>query len=147
MKEVYIKRLENILLNKCLFFKCFPYICFLKYLYKKVIMEKVINFIKKYKIYILGFLLLFFLARSCSKSGDIKKVNRQNVEYSNQVDSLIKLNSSLQQKIDSFPEILRKQKLNIHMDYDNYISKQDRGKQLMDLHMIVKENIRELQVK
>jgi hypothetical protein len=110
-------------------------------------MEKIINFIKKYKIFILGFLLSFFLIRSCSKSGDIKKINKQNNEYSAQVDSLIKLNSSLQQKIDSFPEALRKQKLNIHMEYDNYISKQDRGKQLMDLHMIVKENVKELQVK
>jgi hypothetical protein len=110
-------------------------------------MEKIINFIKKYQIYILSFLLLIFVIRSCSKGGGIKKINKQNIECNTQVDSLIKLNRNLQQKTDSFPEVLRKQKLNIHMEYDNYISKQDRGKQLMDLHMIVKDNIKDLQVK
>jgi hypothetical protein len=110
-------------------------------------MEKLINFTKKYKFYILGFLLGFFLIRSCSKSGEIKKMNKQSIEFNTQLDSLIRLNDNLQQKADSFPEVLRKQKLNIHMEYDNYISKQDRGKQLMDLHMIVKDNIKDLQIK
>lgn len=110
-------------------------------------MEKIINFIKKYKFYILGFLLGFFLIRSCSKGGEIKKINKQNVECNAQVDSLVSLNNKLQQKIDSFPNVLRKQKLNIHMEYDNYISKQDRGRQLMELHMIIKDNIKDLQVK
>lgn len=110
-------------------------------------MEKLINFTKKYKFYILGFLLLIFVIRSCSKGGEIKKLNKQNVECNAQVDSLIRLNDNLQQKIDSFPEVLRKQKLNIHMEYDNYISKQDRGKQLMEMHMIVKDNVKDLQVK
>jgi hypothetical protein len=110
-------------------------------------MEKLINFIKKYKFYILAFLLVFFLIRSCSKSGEIKKMNKQSIEFNNKLDSLIRLNDNLQQKTDSFPEVLRKQKLNIHMEYDNYISNQDRGKQLMELHMIVKNNIKDLQVK
>jgi hypothetical protein len=110
-------------------------------------MEKIINFTKKYKIYILSFLLLIFVIRSCSKSGEIKKINRQNIEYNTQLDSLVSLNNKLQQKIDSFPEVLRKQKLNIHMEYDNFISRQDRGKQLMELHMIVKDNVKDLQVK
>ncbi len=110
-------------------------------------MEKIINFIKKYKIYILCFLLLYFLTRSCSKSAEIKRLEKEKNECSNYTDSVVRVSNILQKKIDSFPEILRKQKLNIHMDYDNYISKQDRGRQLMDLHMIVKENVRELQVK
>lgn len=110
-------------------------------------MEKVINFIKKYKIYILSFLLIIFLIRSCSKGAEIKRINKQNVENANKIDSLMFFKTNLQQKIDSFPEILRKQKLNIHMEYDNYISKQDRGKQLMDLHMVVKNNIKDLQIK
>jgi hypothetical protein len=74
-------------------------------------------------------------------------MNKQSIEFNTQLDSLIRLNDNLQQKADSFPEVLRKQKLNIHMEYDNYISKQDRGKQLMDLHMIVKDNIKDLQIK
>ena len=49
------------------------------------------------------------------------------------------------QRIDSFPEILRQEKLNIHMGYDDYISKKDRGDQLMEIHMMVKDNIKELQ--
>ena len=49
-----------------------------------------------------------------------------------------------QQKIDSFPEIMRVEKINIHLEYDNWISERDRGQQLMELHRIVKENVNNL---
>ena len=48
-------------------------------------------------------------------------------------------------KIDSIPEILRVEKINIHLEYDSWISSKDRGSQLMELHSVVKENIKELQ--
>ncbi len=31
------------------------------------------------------------------------------------------------------------------MEYDNWISSKDRGQQLMELHRVVKDNIKELQ--
>jgi len=52
-----------------------------------------------------------------------------------------------QQKIDSLPEIMRIEKINIHLEYDEWISSKDRGSQLMELHSIVKNNIKELQKK
>ena len=110
-------------------------------------MKKVINFIKKYKIHILSISLFFLFARSCSKGVEIKKITKKNTEFISEIDSLTNVVNNLEHKIDSFPEIMRKEKINIHIDYDNYISKQDRGKQLMDLHMVVKENIKELQIK
>jgi len=37
------------------------------------------------------------------------------------------------------------EKINIHLDYDSWISSKDRGQQLMELHQIVKTNIKDLQ--
>lgn len=101
-------------------------------------MKKVIEFIKKYKVYILSALLLIFFFKSCSKSGDIRKMEKLNDTQSIQIDSLTK-------KIDSIPEIIRVEKINIHLEYDSWISGKDRGSQLMELHSVVKENIKELQ--
>ena len=50
-----------------------------------------------------------------------------------------------QEKIDSFPEKMRIEKINIHLEYDSWISSRDRGQQLMKLHQVVKDNIKELQ--
>jgi hypothetical protein len=36
------------------------------------------------------------------------------------------------------------EKIKVHTDYDNYISSKDRGEQLMELHMLVKQNIKDL---
>ena len=52
---------------------------------------------------------------------------------------------SLNNKLDSIPEIIRVEKINIHLDYDSWISSKDRGQQLMELHQIVKTNIKDLQ--
>lgn len=103
-------------------------------------MKKILELIKKYKVYILAVLLLIFFFKSCSKSTDIKKLDKLSTTQKIQLDSL---NS----KIDSIPEIIRVEKINIHLEYDEWISSKDRGSQLMELHSIVKNNIKELQKK
>ena len=103
-------------------------------------MKKIINFIKKYKVYILAILLLIFFFKSCSKSTDIKKLEKTKANQEVQIDSLSK-------KLDSIPEIIRIEKINIHLEYDGWISSRDRGSQLMELHSIVKNNVKKLQKK
>ena len=103
-------------------------------------MKKFIELVKKYKVYILSGLLLIFFFKSCSKSTDIKKLDKLSTTQKIQLDSL---NS----KIDSIPEIIRVEKINIHLEYDEWISSKDRGSQLMELHSIVKNNIKNLQKK
>jgi len=101
-------------------------------------MEKFIELLKKYKIYILSVLLLFFFFKSCGKSTDIKRLERITETQKKELNSL-------NNKLDSIPEIIRVEKINIHLDYDNWISSKDRGQQLMELHQIVKTNIKDLQ--
>ncbi len=103
-------------------------------------MKKFIELVKKYKVYILSGLLLIFFFKSCSKSTDIKKLDKLSTTQKFQIDSLSK-------KLDSIPEIIRVDKINIHLEYDEWISSKDRGSQLMELHSIVKNNIKELQKK
>ena len=101
-------------------------------------MKKFIELLKKYKIYILSILLLFFFFKSCGKSTDIKRLERITETQKKELDSL-------NNKLDSIPEIIRVEKINIHLDYDSWISSKDRGQQLMELHQIVKTNIKDLQ--
>jgi len=103
-------------------------------------MKKFIELVKKYKVYILSGLLLIFFFKSCSKSTDIKKLDNLSTTQKIQIDSLSK-------RLDSIPEIIRVEKINIHLEYDEWISTKDRGQQLMELHSIVKNNIKELQKK
>jgi hypothetical protein len=86
----------------------------------------------------LSTLLVIFIFKSCSKSGDIKKLEKTNEQQVFAIDSL-------SQKIDSIPEVIRVEKINIHLEYDVWISGKDRGSQLMELHSLVKNNIKELQ--
>jgi hypothetical protein len=101
-------------------------------------MKKFIELIKKYKVYILSGLLLIFFFKSCSKSTEIKKLDKLSITQKTQIDSL-------SNKLDSIPEIIRVDKINIHLEYDEWISSKDRGSQLMELHS--KNNIKELQKK
>jgi len=101
-------------------------------------MKKIIDFIKNYKSYILGILLLFFFFKSCGKTGEIKNLSKQVYDQEKIIDSLT-------QKLDSVPEIIRVEKINIHFEYDEWISSRDRGEQLMELHRVVKNNIKLLQ--
>jgi hypothetical protein len=106
---------------------------------------KVINLIKKYKLAILASLLVIFLFRSCKKSTEIKKLNRVSESQIESIDSLNLVITKREQKIDSFPELMRIEKMNIHIEYDNWISSKDRGPQLMELHPVVKSSIKKLQ--
>lgn len=108
-------------------------------------MKKFIELVKKYKVYILSVLLLFYFFKSCSKSTDIKKLTREVNNNDLVVDSLENQIKIRQQKIDSLPEIMRIEKINIHLEYDEWISSRDRGQQLMELHSIVKNNVKKLQ--
>lgn len=101
-------------------------------------MKKFIELIKKYKVYILSVLLLFFFFKSCGKSTDIKKLEKLSESQKNELDSL-------NNRLDSIPEIIRVEKINIHLEYDNWISSKDRGQQLMELHQVVKSKIKDLQ--
>lgn len=92
---------------------------------------KVLDFLKKYKVHVLATLLLILFFRSCGKSRTITKLEkdkRQNVEVIDSLESLINVKNA---KIDSFPEILRKEKLSIHLMYNDTISKLDRTSQTM----------------
>lgn len=110
-------------------------------------MKKFVETVKKYKVYILaGFLLIFFF-RSCTKSTEIKKLDKNLSNNEIFVDSLQKEIKVRQQKIDSLPELIRIEKINIHLEYDEWVSSKDRGQQLMELHSVIKNNIRELQKK
>jgi hypothetical protein len=108
-------------------------------------MKKIIDFGKKYKVHILTTLMFFFMIRSCTKSTQIKKLGRVQGNAISIIDSLQSVIGDKQNKIDSFPERLRIEKINIHLEYDSWISSKNRGQQLMELHSVVKNNIKELQ--
>lgn len=108
-------------------------------------MKKVIEFIKKYKIYILTSLFVIFFIRSCSKSGQVRKLEKLKTENENLIDSLNFIIKGQKDTINNISEVIRMEKIKVHTDYDNYISERDRGEQLMELHKIVKQNLKELQ--
>jgi len=108
-------------------------------------MKNFINLIKKYKLYVLSGLLVILFFRSCQKSVEIKNLGRDGVVTINHIDSLETIITQKQQRIDSIPELIRVEKINIHIEYDSWVSEQNRGQQLMELHPIIKYNIKELQ--
>jgi predicted HTH domain antitoxin len=108
-------------------------------------MKNFIESIKKYKLYILGVLLVIFFFRSCSKSTQARKADKNVTEKEMVIDSLQNVIKEQKLTINEFPEIIRQEKIKLHSEYDNYISEKDRGQQLMELHMIVKENLKQLQ--
>ena len=108
-------------------------------------MKNFIEMVKKYKVYILGALLVIFFFRSCSKSTSVRKANEIVTEKEVIIDSLENVIKNQVETINEFPEIVKQEKVLIHTEYDNYISEKDRGQQLMELHMIVKENLKKLQ--
>jgi hypothetical protein len=108
-------------------------------------MKNGIEFGKKYKVYILATLCLIFFFRSCQKSGEIRKISKNNTESSTVVDSLNNVISVQKKTIDGIPQLIKDEKLKVHTEYDNYISGKNRGEQLMELHMVVKNNIKKLE--
>ena len=107
---------------------------------------KILEFVKKYKLYILAFLLLITFFRSCGKSRTIAKLEKSdklNIEVIDSLKQDIELKIS---RIDSFPDVLRKEKLSIHLMYNDTISKLDRTPQTMWLQKnITLPSIKELQ--
>jgi hypothetical protein len=104
-------------------------------------MEKIkplINFIEIHAVKILSVLLFITWIGSCNKGRNVSKLEKKNSNLTHEVDSLRGLTKN-------FPETLRVEKLKIHQEYDLWISKKDRGEQLMDLHTnFVKPRIQEL---
>jgi hypothetical protein len=107
-------------------------------------MKNVIEFVKKYKVYVLSTLCLIFFFRSCQKSGEIRKMGKNNTENSTVVDSLENVISVQKKTIDYIPNLIIDEKIKVHTEYDNYISGKNRSEQLMELHMLVKDNIKKL---
>jgi hypothetical protein len=94
-------------------------------------MKKLIELIKTYKLEILIGLTVIFFFRSCSNSSKVsklEKIEKQNITT-----------------IDSLRIAHKKEKIAIHSFYDNWITQKDRGPQLMELHFIVKENLKKEQ--
>ena len=94
-------------------------------------MKKLIELIKTYKLQILIFLTVIFFFKSCSNSSKVtklEKIQKQNVSM-----------------IDSMKIVHKNEKISIHGFYDNWITQKDRGPQLMELHLIVKENLKKEQ--
>ena len=94
-------------------------------------MKKLIELIKTYKLQILIFLTVIFFFRSCSNSSKVtklEKIQKQNVSM-----------------IDSLKTTHKNEKIAIHSFYDNWITQKDRGPQLMELHFIIKENLKKEQ--
>lgn len=108
-------------------------------------MKNIIEFVKKYKIHILATLLFIFFMRSCIKSGNVRKLEKNSIKQTEMIDSLTNVINGQKDTINKISEVIRIEKIKVHSEYDNFISSKDRGDQLMELHMIVKKNIKELQ--
>lgn len=107
-------------------------------------MKKFIELLKKYKIEILVTLLFLFFFRSCIKSSQVKKLEKLKTTNSLVVDSLKLVIKNQNKVINEIPNTIRLEKIKVHAQYDDFISSKDRGPQLMELHMIVKNSIKHL---
>ena len=103
-------------------------------------MENIIKFIKTYKIHILSMLVIIFFFRSCGRGKEVNRLEKKVENNKHLIDSLKTI-------VNEFPFQLKKEKLSIHMEYDNWISNKDRGPQLMELHFVVKQKIKDLENK
>jgi PBP1b-binding outer membrane lipoprotein LpoB len=108
-------------------------------------MKKVIEFVKKYKIHILTTLLVIFFFRSCSKSSEVRKLEKSKTQTTEVIDSLTNVIKGQKDTINNISEVIRLEKIKVHTEYDNYISSKNRGEQLMELHKIVKQNLKDLE--
>jgi PBP1b-binding outer membrane lipoprotein LpoB len=108
-------------------------------------MKKIIEFVKNYKIHILASLLVIFFFRSCSKSSEVRKLEKSKTKTTEVIDSLITVIKGQNDTINNISEVIRVEKIKIHTEYDNYISSKNRGEQLMELHKIVKQNLKNLE--
>lgn len=108
-------------------------------------MKNFIEFVKKYRVHILATLCFILFFRSCQKSSEIRKISKNNTVNTTVVDSLQNVINSQNKTIENIPQLIKDEKLKVHTEYDNYISSKNRGEQLMELHMVVKDNIKKLE--
>ena len=108
-------------------------------------MKKISEFVKNYKIHILASLLVIFFFRSCSKSSEVRKLEKSKTKTTEVIDSLTTVIKGQKDTINNISEVIRVEKIKIHTEYDNYISSKNRGEQLMELHKIVKQNLKNLE--
>ena len=101
-------------------------------------MENIIEFLKKHKTKILVTLLVIFFFKSCGGSRDISKLEKIQVKNLNTIDSLNLI-------VNKQKEQIKIEKIKIHTFYDDWITEKNRGGQLMELHFVVKNNLKELQ--
>ena len=94
-------------------------------------MKKLIELIKTYKFQILIFLTVIFFFKSCSNSSKVGKLEKNEKQYVFTIDSLKTAHKN--------------EKIAIHSFYDNWITQKDRGPQLMELHLIIKGNLKKEQ--
>jgi len=94
-------------------------------------MKKLIELIKTYKLQILIGLTVIFFFRSCSNSSRVSKLEKIEKQHVATIDSMKTAHKNEKIAINSF--------------YDNWITQKDRGPQLMELHLIVKENLKKEQ--
>lgn len=101
-------------------------------------MEKIIELAKTYKVQILILLTLLFFFRSCGNSRKVDELEKLKTENIKTIDSL---SSVIKAQKDS----IKIEKIKIHSYYDNWITEKNRGPQLMELHFLIKNNLKELQ--
>ena len=108
-------------------------------------MEKAKELFNKYKVWILATLLLVFFLKSCGKARQISKFERKEKAQVEMTDSLTSVINIQKSRLDSFPEIMRNEKLSVYLGLDDKISRLDRGRQMMILHTTIKDSILTLQ--
>lgn len=108
-------------------------------------MNKLIELLKKYKFYIVLVFAFLFYFKSCSKSRTISKMEISEKQMVQELDSITNIVKQQRAKIDSFPEILRTEKMKCYLGLDDKISRLDRKPQMMKLHATIKDSILVLQ--
>jgi hypothetical protein len=98
-------------------------------------MENIIEFLKKHKTKLLVILVVFLFFKSCGSSRNLDKQEKTNKEQTQIIDSLTLVTKT--QK-----DLIKNEKIKVHTFYDNWISEKNRSPQLMELHSVVKDNIR-----
>jgi hypothetical protein len=101
-------------------------------------MESILELLKKHKTKILIVLLVIFFLKSCGNSRNVTKLEKSQVKNLETIDSLNLIVNKQQEQI-------KLEKIKIHTFYDNWITEKNRGGQLMELHFVVKNNLKELQ--
>jgi hypothetical protein len=101
-------------------------------------MENIIELIKKHKTKLLIVLLVIFFFKSCSNSRSVTKLEKVVITQTKNIDSLNLI-------VNKQKEQIKLEKIKIHSYYDNWITQKNRGGQLMELHFVVKNNLKELQ--